>query len=301
MTAPEHQHQQQATTTFIILQHPTLSTCPCHPRPHTPSSKSSTTRQVQHFVVIMAGQDDGEWSQVKRRGGRLRNIPAPTNEAADSLVDGIRPNPKPELSVNDLWKYHESVNQDSQSTEWWEQVRQLLDSILTKPGRPAITRAVFLGPGPYEPSNGSSVARRTAHMQTAAFSYVVDHLKSHNGPDIQCVVQEPRFTQTDKEFCAKLGLEAVESPNGFSLVNESTLLFGIHMELEIYNRAMAIPPAIYVGASLEEWEKVVDHGSETEGPLAAYSKMEKSYDRYAFPDLDYMFSSTVMYCRRGET
>ncbi|KAH6854754.1 hypothetical protein B0I37DRAFT_39058 [Chaetomium sp. MPI-CAGE-AT-0009] len=247
----------------------------------------------------MAGQDGGEWNQVKRRGGRLRNIPAPTNEAADSLVDGIRPNPKPELSVDDLWKYHESVTQDSQSTEWWEEVRQLLNSILSEPGRPAITRAVFLGPGPYEPGNGSSTARRTAHLQTAAFCYVVD--QSHNGADIKCVVQEPRFTQTDKEFCAKLGLEAVESPDGFSLVNESTLLFGIHMELDIYNQALVIPPAVYVGAGLEEWEKVVTHGSETEGPLAAYSKMDKGYDKYAFPDLDYMFSSTVMYWRRGET
>ena len=115
------------------------------------------------------------------------------------------------------------------------------------------------------------------------------------------MVQEPRFTQTDKDFCAKLGLDAVESPDGFSLVDESTLLFGIHMELDIYNQAMVIPPAIYVGASLEEWEKVVHHDSERESPLAAYSKMEKTYDKYAFPDLDYMFSSTVMYWKRAET
>ncbi|EAQ89469.1 hypothetical protein CHGG_06088 [Chaetomium globosum CBS 148.51] len=269
----------------------------------------------------MAGQDGdaGEWNQVKRRGGRLRNIPAPTNEAADSLVDGIRPNTKPELSVNDLWNYHESVTQDSQTTEWWDQVRQLLDSILNKPGCPTITRAVCLGPGPYEPSNGSSIARRTAHMQTAAFCCLVGclsrgpsdigtespiadhHTESQDGRDIHCVVQEPRFTETDKEFCAKLGVEAVESPAGFSLVDESTLLFGIHMELDIYNQAMVIPPAIYVGASLEEWEKVVDGGSETEGPLAAYGKMDKTYDRYPFPDLDYMFSSTVMYWRRAKT
>lgn len=115
------------------------------------------------------------------------------------------------------------------------------------------------------------------------------------------MVQEPRFTQTDKDFCAKLCLDAVESPAGFSLVDESTLLFGIHMELEIYNQAMVILPAIYVGASLQEWEKVVGHGSETEDPLTAYYKMEKTYDRYPFPDLDYMFSSTVMYSRRAET
>ena len=126
-------------------------------------------------------------------------------------------------------------------------------------------------------------------------------VESRSGGDIKCVVQEPRFTQTDKEFCAKLGLEAVESPDAFSVVDESTLVFGIHMELDIYNQALANRPAIYVGASLQEWEKVVDHGSGDEHPLMAFSEMESACDRYAFPDLDYMFSSTVVYWRKGKS
>ncbi|KAK4151106.1 hypothetical protein C8A00DRAFT_17454 [Chaetomidium leptoderma] len=243
---------------------------------------------------------DGEWNQVKRKGGRLRNVPAPTNEATDSRSDGIRPNPNPELSVDDLLKYHETVTKDWQASEWWDQVRQVLKTASSQPNCPVITKAVCLGTGPYEPSNGSSTARRTAHMQTAAFCYIVDHLKSKSGRDIDCVVQEPRFTQTDNEFCTKLGLEAVESPGAFSLVDENTLLFGIHMELEIYNQALAKLPGIYVGASLEEWEKVVDQAAVggSEGPLTAFSRMVAGYDTYAFPDLDYMFSSTVMYWRR---
>jgi hypothetical protein len=118
----------------------------------------------------------GEWNQVKRKGGRLRNIPAPTNDAADSLSDGIRPNPNPDLSVDDLLKAHETFTKDWQASEWWEQVRQVLDSALSKPGIPVITKAVCLGTGPYEPSNASSIAKRTAHMQTAAFCFIVDQL-----------------------------------------------------------------------------------------------------------------------------
>ncbi|KAK4247716.1 hypothetical protein C7999DRAFT_14306 [Corynascus novoguineensis] len=249
----------------------------------------------------MAAGQDTEWNQVKRKGGRLRNIPAPMNQAADSLSDGIRPNPNPELSVDDLWKYHHAVTKEWQSSEWWQQLRQLLESASDRPNRPVITRAVCLGPGPYEPSNGSSKARKTAHMQTAAFCYIVDNLKSLGVQDIKCVVQEPRFTSIDKEFCARLGLEVAESPDGFSLVDENTLLFGIHMELDIYNQALATLPAIYVGASLEEWERVVDHGSSTESPLAAYVKMDQNFDKYPFPDIDYMFSSTVIYWKRGDT
>ncbi len=261
--------------------------------------------------------DREEWNQVKRKGGRLRNIPAPTNNAADSLFDSLRPNPNLELAVDDLWQYHETVTKDSQTCEWWKQVQHVLDSASSTPNRPAITKAVCLGPGPYEPANGSSFARRTAHLQTAAFCFIVDHLslfplfyyeryvadevaESQNGHDIKCVVQEPRFTQTDKEFCAKLGLEAVDSPEAFSLVDESTLVFGIHMELEIYNQALVGCPAMYVGGGLEQWEEVLGHRADSKELLASYAGMELTCDCYPLPDLDYMFSSTVMYWRRGK-
>ena len=122
------------------------------------------------------------------------------------------------------------------------------------------------------------------------------------GREIRCVVQEPRFTETDKEFCGRLGLEAVDSPGGFEMVDGETLVFGIHMELEIYNLALKTLPAVFVGASLEEWERVVHgEGEGGEDPLGRFKEMEEGWERYAFPDLEYMFSSTVMYWRRGES
>lgn len=133
----------------------------------------------------MAGHDGGEWSQVKRKGGRLRNLPAPGGNGADSLEDGIRPNPNPELSADDVWRYHQSVADpdDGQTSEWWQSLRQLLEEALNQPDSPVITQAVCLGPGPYEPSNGSSKARRTAHMQTAAFCFIVERLSWFSLPD----------------------------------------------------------------------------------------------------------------------
>lgn len=125
--------------------------------------------------------------------------------------------------------------------------------------------------------------------------------ESRGGQDIRCVAQEPRFTQIDKDFCATLGLEAVESPDAFAIVDENTLLFGIHMELQIYNQAMTNLPGIYVGASLKEWEKVVDHQPSSDNPLTCFSAMDTTYDIYSVPDLDYMFSSTIMYWRRGKS
>ncbi|KAK4234200.1 hypothetical protein C8A03DRAFT_18848 [Achaetomium macrosporum] len=248
------------------------------------------------------GRQEGEWNQVRRKRGRLRNILSPADGLADSVLDGIRPNPNPELSIDDLWRYHQTLRKDCEVSEWWQQVRQVLeDASNRRPKTPVITTAVCLGPGPYEPSNGSSKARRTAHMQTAAFCSIIDFLKSRSGQDIRRVVQEPRFTQADKEFCARLGLEVVESPDAFALVDENALLFGIHLELDIYNQALAKLPGIYVGVPLEQWEKVVKPDADSEGTLAAFAKMEATYAKYAFPDLDYMFSSTVMYWKREET
>ncbi|KAK4125376.1 hypothetical protein N657DRAFT_680098 [Parathielavia appendiculata] len=245
-------------------------------------------------------EQSGEWNQVKRRGGRLRNLPKPVNNAADSLSDGLRPNPNPELSVGDLLKYHKFVTEGWRTSTWWAQVRQIVESALGKPTCPVITKAVCLGSGPYEPSNGSQRAKWTAHMQTAAFCFLVEYLEHRTGRDITCVVQEPRFTQTDKEFCTRIGLTAVDTPEGFSIVDENTLLFGIHLELDIYNQALTKLPAVYVGSSLQEWKKVINHDSDTENPLMAFSKMDQTYDKFVFPDIDYMYSSTVMYWRRAE-
>ncbi|KAL2024268.1 hypothetical protein VTK56DRAFT_9424 [Thermocarpiscus australiensis] len=246
----------------------------------------------------MAGQE-GEWVQVKGKGGRQRKVPTPASVVSQSMLDGIRPNPNPELSVDDLWRYHEAMIQEFHALKLLGEVRQVLEAALSRSNRPAITKAICLGPGTYEPSNGSSTARRTAHMQTAVFRSIIDHLSSQRDQEIKCVIQEPMFTHIDREFCAKLGLEAVESPEAFAMVDDSTLLFGIHLELPIYSRALANLPAIYIGASLKQWEDT-GHDPEAEGPMTPFSVMDATYDSYDFPDLDCMFYKTVVYWRRGK-
>ncbi|KAL2260667.1 hypothetical protein VTK26DRAFT_5252 [Humicola hyalothermophila] len=245
---------------------------------------------------------EGEWSHVQRKGRRLRNAPMPTNVAADSLHDGLRPNPNPELSVEDLRRYHETlISKNEVISNWWVQLREALESALSKPNPPAITKAVCLGPGPFEPNDGSPSARQTAHMQTAAFRFIVDHLKSQSNQEISCLIQEPRFTEIDKEFCSTLGLKVVESPEAFAHVDENTLLFGIHMELHVYNQAMPRLPGIYIGTSLDEWEKAVRPDAVGGESLSRFSIMDATYDTYNFPELGFLFWGTIMYWRRSET
>jgi hypothetical protein len=91
----------------------------------------------------------------------------------------------------------------------------------------------------------------------------------------------------------------VETPDAFSLVDANTLVFGIHMELRTYHQALARLPGVFIGAGLNEWERVIDFDPDVRGLVGPISKMDATYARYSFPDMNYMFSGTTLYWRRN--
>ena len=123
-------------------------------------------------------QQDGEWSQVSRKRGRIRHVPKSKTEVDESKENGlgIRPNPNPEFTVSDIQKHHDTARQEWQISDCWKTLKDLLTTALSESDNPRITKAICFGPGPYDPANGSFAARRTAHMQTAAFCAIVDFL-----------------------------------------------------------------------------------------------------------------------------
>ncbi|KAK3363231.1 hypothetical protein B0T25DRAFT_33098 [Lasiosphaeria hispida] len=246
--------------------------------------------------------ENGNWSLVSRKRGRGRGQ-APSQgrvKQVDGRLLGIQPNPTPEFTVRDIQKYHDAVIQDWNASECWKTLREILLAVSSGPNSPVIKRAICLGPGSYDPANGGFSMRRTAHMQTEAFRSIVDALESNDGQKISRVVQEPGFTQADKDFCTHLGLEPVETPSAFSLVDESTMVFGIHMELVTYYRALSTPPAIFIGADLSEWEKLLAFNPALQELMAPLREIDATCDKHSFPDLNYMFSGTTIYCRRQQ-
>lgn len=124
------------------------------------------------------GEPEGSWSQVKRKGRRLRHVAKPADEGASKLEsDILRPNPNPEYSVGDIFQHHEKLRQRFDESSCWGDVEKQIDSLVSEKTLPTIKKAVCLGTGPYDPADGSSQAKRTAHIQTAAFCAVVDHLR----------------------------------------------------------------------------------------------------------------------------
>lgn len=110
------------------------------------------------------------------------------------------------------------------------------------------------------------------------------------------------FTETDKAFCATLGLKAVDSPGAFSVIDEDTMVFAIHMELGTYSQVLSTHvPALFVGSDPENWETAARVDSGIQADLEGYARIEQTHGKVVFPDLDMMFFSTVLYWRRGES
>jgi len=82
------------------------------------------------------------------------------------------------------------------------------------------------------------------------------------------------------------------------MVDSKTLVFGIHMELQTYAEALATLPGIFVGSGLDEWEKLMNISSDLPG-LGPMRAMDVTYDKFSFPDLNYMFYGTTLYWRRA--
>jgi hypothetical protein len=127
-------------------------------------------------------------------------------------------------------------------------------------------------------------------------------IETQLGRKIRCIIQEPGFTEVDKQFCQDdFGFLVVETPEAFSMVDESTLVFGIHMELQTYSQALCTTsslPTVFIGAGLDEWDKLMDVDPELPG-LKAIREMDRTYDKFSFPDINYMFHGTTIYWKKA--
>lgn len=73
---------------------------------------------------------------------------------------------------------------------------------------------------------------------------------------IECIYQEPTFTQPEKDFIVSLGGTVVESPDGYKFIDGSTLVFGVHLYQPVWEAALEKSlPGLFVGTSLATWEE----------------------------------------------
>lgn len=80
-------------------------------------------------------------------------------------------------------------------------------------------------------------------------------LAKYNKEPIECIFQEPIFTESDKRFITDLGHTIVESPAAYERIDQHTLLIGVHLYRPIYAEALkSCLPAIFIGTGWDVWD-----------------------------------------------
>ncbi|KAI2463906.1 hypothetical protein F4781DRAFT_97470 [Annulohypoxylon bovei var. microspora] len=237
-----------------------------------------------------------EWTRVRRKGRHAKTHHPAIFSGSSRHANGSESRPS-FLSVSDIEREHRRVRDQWRASTSCAKLREIVASHNCSS---AITHAVCLGLGSFDPDDGSWENKRRAHVQLAAFLYMVEQMQCDGQVPIRCLFQEPVFKSVDEAFIRSLGHEVVRSPGGFEQVSISTLVFGIHLYRDVYAQALSKDlPAVFVGTPREVWEDC--HGSDVPDCIQL-KELDERCDKAKFPeDSGYTtFSSTAIHWRRRD-
>ncbi|ORY55698.1 uncharacterized protein BCR38DRAFT_414872 [Pseudomassariella vexata] len=198
------------------------------------------------------------------------------------------------LSVAQVQSDHERIKKQWLESSSYRRLKELMASQCLYP---PVAKAICLGLGSFDPADGSWQSKRRAHVQFAAFVTMVESLREQSKGPVQCYFQDPCFSETDKEFLSEFDCQIVDTPAGFEMVTENSLLVGIHLYRGIYSRAIEkCVPAMFVGTDYDTWESC--------GSLdwAKMKELDEACDKAKFPqDEEFYpaFTNTTIHWRRS--
>ncbi|EED17520.1 conserved hypothetical protein [Talaromyces stipitatus ATCC 10500] len=180
--------------------------------------------------------------------------------------------PPPRLTLPELRKQFTAHQGTWESSQTWQQLKHSLSKdILDQTNTQLrINNIVCIGLG--SPSGfvqGGWVDRRSVALyQLASLVSIAtslkQHQKNHKTPkneeqeedddekEIEIIAQDPVFNTLDVELLSSLGIEVVNTPEGFNAVNERTFLFAPGAERRHLRLMLPSNPAMVFGGPLEE-------------------------------------------------
>lgn len=122
--------------------------------------------------------DSSQWTRIVRKGKKLsrqRQAPHPPSQPpAAGPAENFQPNASPHLSLNDIAADHEKTTSRWRGTDCYKKLHEIIKK--NAASHAAITNAVCLGLGAFDPDDGSWLAQRRSHIQLAAFLTMVEAL-----------------------------------------------------------------------------------------------------------------------------
>ncbi|KID74233.1 uncharacterized protein G6M90_00g081920 [Metarhizium brunneum] len=229
----------------------------------------------------MPAADAQEWTFPKPKKTRRRPPPPPAPQRT-----------APAMSASAIRAEHLSAKRDWASSTCCTSLRELVAS--HGPALSPVTSAVCLGLGTFDPHDGSCESKRRTHRQFIAFLTMVEELEKLAGTKIECIFQEPLFTDAERTFLTGMGYRVVDHPVACRAVTADSLLYGVHLYRELYEEALrAALPAVFVGTDWDTWDGVLLEREAVQG----VRRMHERYERFAFPEDGITFSSTSVYWR----
>lgn len=146
------------------------------------STSSSTTETTSTMATSTADHettDSSQWTRIVRKGKKLGRKQQEQEKSshhppAAGPAENFQPNPSPQLSADEINAAHADITPKWRASEAHENLCALIKT--NAASHVAITRAVCLGLGAFDPDDGSWLAQRRSHVQLAAFLTMVEAL-----------------------------------------------------------------------------------------------------------------------------
>lgn len=122
-------------------------------------------------------------------------------------------------------------------------------------------------------------------------------------PDFTCLVQDPAYTDADKEALRAAQVETVDSPEGFLAVDDASVVMAIGPDVPVKQVVLEIArPAIII------WSTPHEHVEDTQSGNVPWADpnssrttkiLESQYDALEFLGGEDMFDGTTIFVRRA--
>lgn len=156
-----------------------------------------------------------------------------------------------------------------------------------------VENVVILGLGSLQTSRREG--RRASATQLAALQTILDVLSPEKA--LSVTIQDPQYTEIDKEFLRSLGYEVVDDPEAFKSITTGSLVYAIHCYGPVYKSISEGPrPKVLVGTEIENFGRM-GTDEELKGVL---EEMVKDCELLDFPQVRHDFSDTKIYWRKEE-
>ncbi|KAK2672949.1 SRR1-like domain [Fusarium oxysporum f. sp. vasinfectum] len=239
---------------------------------------------------MSSSQDSSDWTRVVRKGrkNRRNNTESHSSRHAKPQTEGLR---SPEDLEKDYRQHRKRWEEEAYSCPRLRELVTAKASHLTE-----IDKAVHLGVGTFDPNDGLNLdGKRSTFAQLAAFEIMVEELEKITSGKVEKFFQDPAFNASDKKFLENIGHTVLDDPKGTQMVDEKTLLFGVHLYRPVYNDALKGElPALFVGTGWEDWGDIFadEHIENVERMHKAYERCDFPQERLDCSSLPFQFSSS---------